>query len=762
MAYNHNISVKVCGNPESSGGFGPILLLNNPSFVVEDQFYVGFDKNSFFFTITTYQTQTVYKLVKNNVRSSGAFRVGSLVIAISIPKNYKLEGGYTPYDVLCALKDEFLKKCMTCKDPVRETYEYNAGKIDGHVLDEVVSKFTLTDSRAPYRVMTPNGPVGYIVETEEKIKEFFQDINYPEFDKFKEVVVATAVHTTSYVPISYIQIPRPKKYEVIEDGKRKGFYSNLNEKIPVKCHSKSPLYYEDLSFEFSIQDLIDRKVSHEGVDLDTVQERVIVNTQLWGTPKEKKVFLVIFPKESTDYFIKNPQKLLVTLDSFNTLIKVEVSPQRLLVITLKGNEIEALKYGGINVATTERSIYKVKKCQLVKEDELHVEVEPRELSSRPPADELKVKVIFPEDKDLGGISYVDLQAKNSINNQNVFSVSNLLLKRSSETEGYNGKFKIRAKNVPPCDFYLKCSIKNEVWKTKEIKRNEKLVTVTFFKIHRPFTDRYKKPLVCVLATMMALILGGLSFVLYNNLRNENEQETALQEVFTRQDAYNFMNNVRQELSERQLAFDTVDSLYEVYENHKDTIKKYVSKDICDYLCDYKKATVFVRKGDIASIKMVVNPQKKYKLYHTHLVVLKLIANADEIDGSFRSKFSELKSFDDIAKLYYVEQNSAKAAPRDGEHNQKDDTNHQTGAFGQFKCPNCKLWFGTNDELTSHQACACKKNKFQCNQCMLRFPNEKQLQQHKTRHKKTNVPKQQKTDKSGDNELEYVSGTNQTS
>lgn len=96
MAYNHNISVKVCGNPESSGGFGPILLLNNPSFVVEDQFYVGFDKNSFFFTITTYQTQTVYKLVKNNVRSSGAFRAGSLVIAISIPKNTNWREGTLP------------------------------------------------------------------------------------------------------------------------------------------------------------------------------------------------------------------------------------------------------------------------------------------------------------------------------------------------------------------------------------------------------------------------------------------------------------------------------------------------------------------------------------------------------------------------------------------------------------------------------------------------------------------------------------------
>lgn len=182
---------------------------------------------------------------------------------------------------------------------------------------------------------------------------------------------------------------------------------------------------------------------------------------------------------------------------------------------------------------------------MVKEDELHVDVEPRKLPSPPPAGNLTVNVTFPEDKDLRGIRSVDLQAKNCINNQDVFSVSNLSLKRSSGNEGYNGKFKIGAKTVPPCDFYLKCSIKNEVWKTEEIKRNEKSVTVTFFKIHRPFTDRYRRPLVCVLVTMMALVLGGLSFVLYNKSRNKNEQETAQQEVFTRQDAYNFMNNVGQ-------------------------------------------------------------------------------------------------------------------------------------------------------------------------------------------------------------------------
>lgn len=680
MAYNQNISVKVCGNPESSGGFGPILLLNNPSFVVEDQFYVGFDKNSFFFTITTYQTQTVYKLVKNNVRSSGAFRAGSLVIAISIPKNYKLEGGYTPYDVLCALKDEFLKKCMTCKDPVRETYEYNAGKIDGHVLDEVVGKFSLTPFDMPNRVMTTNGPVGYIVATEEKIKELFQDVNYPEFDKFREVVVATAVHTTSYVPISNIQIPRPKKYELIVDGQPQGNCCNLNERLKIICRRKSPLYYEDLSFVFSIQDLIDGNVSHEGVVLDTVQERVSVETESWGTPKKKKVFLAVSPKEYEDYFIRNPQKLEVTLFSSNSITskKVDVSQQR-LVITLEGNEIAALKKkGDINVATTELSQYMVKTCQLVEEDELHVTVEPRKLPSRPPAGNLTVNVTFLEDKDLRGISSVDLQAKNCIDHKEVLHPQNVRLERGTHSKSHKGSFIIKAKSIPPFDFYFTCSIKNEVWKTGKIKPNQKSVTVTFVKIHRPFTERYRKPLVCVLVAMMALVLGGLSFVLYNNFSKENEQEIARQEGFTEDNIAPFLQKVDSLLKTNDLRFSTIEIVYSAYVINKNTIDNYCQKDIydrkiCQRLCDYKTVIDFIQTGQVDSIEEIVD-EKNCKLNQEHWNVLgQIVANKHSKD-IFKDEYEKLsrmglkfESFCQIAELYgncvgYEETDSVVASP----------------------------------------------------------------------------------------------------
>lgn len=725
MAYNHNISVKVCGNPESSGGFGPILLLNNPSFVVEDQFYVGFDKNSFFFTITTYQTQTVYKLVKNNVRSSGAFRVGSLVIAISIPKNYKLEGGYTPYDVLCALKDEFLKKCMTCKDPVRETYEYNAGKIDGHVLDEVVSKFTLTDSRTPYRVMTPNGPVGYIVETEEKIKELFQDVNYPEFDKFKEVVVATAVHTTSYVPISNIQIPRPKKYEVIVDGERMGFYSNLNEKIPVKCHSKSPDYYDNLSWEFSIQDLIDY-VSHEGVVLDTGQERVIVNTKLWGTPKEKKVFLAISPKECEDYFIRNPWELEVTLLSSNPPKTIVISKER-LVIALQGKEIAALKDDGIQVATTDQCIYKVKKCQLVEEDELHVEVAQRKRPSPVPAGNLTVNVTFPEDKDLRGIRSVDLQAKNCIDHKVVLPQKRVRLDRVAHPKSHKGSFTIMAKYIPPFDFYLTCSIKNEVWKTGEIKPNQKSVEATFFKTHRPFTERYRKPLVCVLVTMMALVLGGLSFVLYNNkLSKEDDKPVAQKQDFTpKVKAEPSLSDVDRLLQTKDLKFSMVDNLCKQYLSQRDTTENSANKAAFQRLYDYQKVIGFIRGGKVDSITKVVNSKYMYELYDIHQEALGLIVKDENNKKKFQSIYKNLKGFDDIKTQF---NNTVEMPSRDGcnpTHSERG-TNAVTVVTGNFPQSARKPKGSSNTPPPPKFECTqgCKKGG-----SPLRFNTKKELDAH---------------------------------
>ena len=236
MAHQY-ISIKVSGNQIASTGFVPLLLYNNPDIDIPDKGYVGFDNCSYFYTITTSESQNIFKLVKNNVRSAGAIRPGNLVIAFSLPKHYKLDGGFTPYDVLGKLKDEFLRRCMTLKDAVRDAYEFNSGRIDQHVLDEVASEFTISPSPSPNRIMNANAPKGYIVKSDTEIEKLFHDINYPEFDNYSEVIVAESVSQTSYTLINNIQIPRPKSYSIYVDGVFKMACADLNQTLTASSNS---------------------------------------------------------------------------------------------------------------------------------------------------------------------------------------------------------------------------------------------------------------------------------------------------------------------------------------------------------------------------------------------------------------------------------------------------------------------------------------------------------------------------------------------
>lgn len=352
MAQNQYISVKVCGNPDSNSGFIPLLLFNNPSFAVEDSFYVGFDKCSHFYTIKTTQTQTIYKLIKNNVRSYGAARPGSLVIAFSVPKNYALAGGYTPYDVLNKLKDEFLKRCMTCKDPVSETYEFNPGRIDQHVLDEASSVFSLIPAISPNRVMTPSAPKGYIVRGDAEIKEMFHDTNYPEFDKYSEVIVAESVSQTNYALINNLQIPRPKNYAIYVDGVLKMSCPDVN--TPLKFLSqRTAEYYDNKSYQFTIQNLKDGDV-FPGVKFQEELERIDVSTQDWATPKRRKINIKVVPADFESYIFTHIQLCRLIWPYGEIKIDSDFS------FTLVGDQIAEIKKNTIsfNLAPND-------KCKLV-------------------------------------------------------------------------------------------------------------------------------------------------------------------------------------------------------------------------------------------------------------------------------------------------------------------------------------------------------------------------------------------------------------
>lgn len=159
----------------------------------------------------------------------------------------------------------------------------------------------------------------------------------------------------------------------------------------------------------------------------------------------------------------------------------------------------------------------------------------------------------------------------------------------------------------------------------------------------------------LLGVALLMVVG---FMVMRKLYNKPESPVVIEQpTYTEKDANIFVSTVRNTLADKQLTFFTVDSLNVVYQNNRDAINRYTfqyaDRETCRRLCDYKKVTSFIREGKVDSIAKVVDLSTEYNLYSTHRDVLKLIVRDGKSKKTFSSKFRELKSFDDIARLYPV-------------------------------------------------------------------------------------------------------------
>ena len=274
---NSNISVRVNGRPASNSGHIPLVSINSPQFQLEDKEYVGFNDNSYFFTVKIVENYVIYKLVKNNVRSHNAIRPSTFHIAFSIPKGFQLANENTPYDVLKTLLDVFLNKCLECKDTVRGTYEFKDGLVDQHVLDEAASSFSIIPCEAPWRVMNTKGSIGYYIGDDQTIKQILADIQYPEFQKFSEIVLANSSNGSTYAPIDNLEIPRKIAYSLYIDNQLEGVVTD--EAVPISINShEDPICYTNKTLAFTIEEALAGKVS-EHVYINKAAETIRVSTQ---------------------------------------------------------------------------------------------------------------------------------------------------------------------------------------------------------------------------------------------------------------------------------------------------------------------------------------------------------------------------------------------------------------------------------------------------------------------------------------------------
>ena len=365
MADRKYISLRVCGRPESNGGFSHIVMFNSPSFEIEDRVYGGFDTNSYFFSVIIEKNQVVYKLIKNNVSSYGAIRQGNLVIAISTPKGYKIAGGYSPYVALIKLKNKFLESCMICKDSTTERYEFNKGLIDSTILDESAKEFEIIPIDGPYHPMTAGNPIGYIMVGEEKIRELLTDVQYPLFENYSEVIVAERVQGTIYTPIANISIPRVREYAIFVDGSCKNLVANTEQPLTVSGNG-NPVYYENKKITFSIRELQNGNYI-EGVHFDEANEVVHVSSKKLVEPRSKTIQLVFL--EDKEYFFSHKHEWSLI---FNGQI---VSLTDGLTFTVRGEEIANLSNPkGYSLSWANTGKYKLKSISIVG-DEMEITTE---------------------------------------------------------------------------------------------------------------------------------------------------------------------------------------------------------------------------------------------------------------------------------------------------------------------------------------------------------------------------------------------------
>ena len=334
---NKFISVKVSGNPDPNGGFGSLIMFNNPRFELKDVFYGGFESNSFYYSIRIDQSQVVYKIIKNNVRSHGAIRAGALSLAFSIPKGYKVNG-YKPYEVLMDLLYTFLKNCMTCRDEIADTYEFNDVRVPLDALDETAKKYTLTESASPWRTMSNDARIGCIQAEEIQIEQLINDVQYDEFEKYSEVLIAENVgDNCTFNRITGLEIPRRPVYTIVVDNDSKSIAKTKEVDEPITREPKvDSRYYECKPIKFTIRELLNGDYV-EGVNFDRIAEIINVSTASYKYPKEFNIRVVFTPEENKEAIYSHKGQITIRYNGQTVFLDKD------FMFTLKGEE-----YGQMN------------------------------------------------------------------------------------------------------------------------------------------------------------------------------------------------------------------------------------------------------------------------------------------------------------------------------------------------------------------------------------------------------------------------------
>lgn len=710
---NKFISVKVSGNPDPNGGFGSLIMFNNPRFELKDVFYGGFESNSFYYSIRIDQSQVVYKIIKNNVRSHGAIRAGALSLAFSIPKGYRVNG-YKPYEVLMDLLYTFLKNCMTCRDEIADTYEFNDVRVPLDALDETAKKYTLTESESPWRTMSNDARIGCIQAEEIQIEQLINDVQYDEFEKYSEVLIAENVgDNCTFSRITGLEIPRRPVYTIVVDGKPYQKTNEVDKTFTIKPEVDS-CYYEGEPIKFTISDLLDGDYV-KGVVPNRIAEIINVSTASYKHPREFNIRVVFTPEENKAAEYLDKGQIAIKYDIYN------VSLDKNYMFTLRGEEYKFMNRLDLFKITVPESLeieFEAMPTFDPKKNELQWKTKKKE-KQKPAASNSTVTSLVPTKKDRhkvethsSDVFKLVFVIEKSSNNKTIIesinkgvkskivvrneafgeTVSKDKLILSLYTTISQGKGKKDKPNASYKRTYLsdeiripKPSFNQNKYKVDLYVGNKKFTT-GFDYFEEKYVDGYcvvkfsdfkqiPKPIKNVImpnrviaflegVVLCALLIGG-SMIINKHFCNGDmsqgslvdtasvlKRDSVVSYVTTDADIQRFLSKYDSILQKKDLSFEEVDKIYDEYSKDINRCKN-INSDICKRIEDYKNVADYIRNKNYDRIVTYINKSNK-KINNVHLDLVKLITNGVASGLGFDNyDYKEVKNRSSEVKKYFT-------------------------------------------------------------------------------------------------------------
>ena len=293
------ISLMICGTRLSTGGWEPLILLNNPPFPMLSNIGLGgFGENPVYYTFRIDREYTQFTLVYSPryIKANQASRDGALKVSISIPRGHKIKDS-NPYDVLASLRKVLEEVALSPIIGREGAFEFKPTFPPEVIFAKELDKFTLVEEEMPHRQMSStSNEVGFIPADIAKMKLLFEDVQYPEFEPYKEIAVAQ-LGESEHV-IKNLDIPRKPKYEIVANNTnitpslRKTYNYGYTDEILIDVLSLLKLSnkeYERTVFEFTVQEALDGRAP---ISVQVDKKREIIKLIL-PTPRKLKRRLLI-------------------------------------------------------------------------------------------------------------------------------------------------------------------------------------------------------------------------------------------------------------------------------------------------------------------------------------------------------------------------------------------------------------------------------------------------------------------------------------